>query len=156
MTESEERYSNYLSLVSTINSMAALFAGFIITILTLLLTQLPPTFLSDSLIQLILLILALLFHFWVFLVGVNVIGAFLTVRTLPSSVRTSSQSIPIFIIAYWAMGMAIPLLFLIWALFLLAILATIIWTIFFIISILAQYEQLKGYRNAGKAHTMNG
>jgi hypothetical protein len=69
-------------------------------------------------------------------------------------VRTSSRSIPIFIIAYWAMGMAIPLLFLIWALFLLAILATIFWTLFFIISILAQYEQLKEYLNAGKAHTV--
>ncbi len=151
MTESEERYSDYLSLVSNINSMAAVFAGFIITILTLLLTQLPPTSLSDAIIQLILLFLALLFHFWVFLVGVNLIGAFLTVRTIPSSVKTSARSIPIFIIAYWAMGMAIPLLFLIWALFLLAILATAIWTLFFIVSILAQYEPLKEYRSAREA-----
>jgi hypothetical protein len=134
--------------------MGAVFAGFIITILTLLLTQLPPTLLSDFIIQLILFFLALLFHFWVFLVGVNVIGAFLTVRTLPASVRTSARSIPIFIVAYWAMGMAIPLLFLIWALFLLAFLATVVWTLFFIVSILAQYEPLKEYRKANKAQTV--
>ena len=154
MTESEERYSDYLSLVSNINSMAAVFAGFIITILTLLLTQLPPASLSDLTIQLILFFLALLFHFWVFLVGVNLMGAFLTVRTIPSSVRTSARSIPIFIIAYWAMGMAIPLLFLIWALSFLAILATIVWTLFFIVSLLAQYEPLKKYRDARKAHSV--
>ena len=148
MTESEERYSDYLSLVSNINSMAAVFAGFIITILTLLLTQLPSALLTDPVIQLILLFLALLFHFWVFLVGVNTIGAFLTVRTIPASVRTSAGSIPLFIIAYWAMGMAIPLLLLIWALFLLAILTTIAWTLFFIVSMLAQYESLKEYRKA--------
>lgn len=152
MTESDDGYADYLALISNVNSMAAVFAGFIITILTLLLTQLPLSSLIQLPIQIILLFLALLFHFWVFQVGVNIMGAFFTVRTLPASVKTSARSIPIFLIAYWAMGMTMPLLFNIFTLNLLAIITAIFWMLFFIVSLLAQHEPLKEYRKARQAH----
>ena len=140
LPEADDDYSQYTRHLSTMTSASALNAGFIFTILTLLLTQLPYALLYTVLAQIVLIFLYTLFMILIYvIVSLIMMSSFLT-RPFPArSKKTWSINV------LWSGSISVTgvipiLLFLLWNLNFLVYAALIIWICFFLISIVSFWK----------------
>jgi hypothetical protein len=121
-------------------SASALNAGFIFTIITLLLTQLPSALLYSALAQIVLIFLYILFLILLFVMLTLIMLSSILTKPIPP------RSKKIWLINFlWggsicATGIIPILLFLLWNLILLVYAALISWIFFLILAIISEWK----------------
>ena len=134
----DKDYSNYIEHKSNIVNVSALFAGFTFTIITLLLTQLPPDFLQNNFfVQITLFFLTILFEIWSLLIGWTISDIINFCKHVPYDGPEYKHSYNLDILLWLGsalFGVPILLMYLIWGLIILALAAAISWVIYIILS----------------------
>ncbi len=142
----EPDYSNYLTYLSRILGAASLFAGFLFTVITLLLTQLPYPDTIQS--QGILLFFNTLFLFSVYLVGY---GSYLMTyfcKKVPPMTPTIRASYYLSLLFFSLSASAPTWLFFLWNLTYLTLASFIIWIIFTVTILNYIYRPLRNYKES--------
>ena len=140
-SQSDKDYSQQTQHLSTMTAAHTVFAGFIFTIITLLLTQLTPDFLNSVLSQIILFILYTLFEVMLFLIIGNIVLSFFLVKTIPPRTRYISITNYLWCFTIFVIGILPILLFLLWNLIFLVFTTIAVWLIFVIAGIIAFVNQ---------------
>jgi len=149
MTESKEDYSIHIEIFSNIQHVFSVFAGFVVTIMTLLVTLLPDP--SDILAQTTLFILNLTFDLLVFVLVWNIFGL-RRFSKLPQgahlgSVRAGNIQDALTMLAFCLFGITISLMFLLINLPYLALASGIMWLVLVVAS---WFVMWKPYRELHK------
>ena len=149
MTESKEDYSIHIEIFSNIQQILSVFAGFVVTIMTLLVTLLPNP--SDTWAQITLFILNLTFDLLVFVLGWNIFGL-RRFSKLPQgahlgSVRAGNIQDALCQLAFCLFGITISLMFLLINLPYLALTSGIMWLVMVVTS---WFVMWKPYRELHK------
>lgn len=128
MPESGKSYSDYAQNLSNVMNGMLFFAGFILTVVAILLTSLPNPIAMQS--QLILLFLAAVFYLTVFLAIFCLIEVTYHCENIPPLTRRKRMANALVFLTFLLIGLAFPLLFLLWGLTSLVIISGLIWLLF--------------------------
>jgi len=149
MSENEEKYSAYMAYYNLATTIDALFAGFIFTAITLLLTQLPdPTHIS---MQVTFLFLTVVLNVNMYLLTWNLCAVENCIRLAPELLkawwRWNKTRTALTLLSEIGLGLAVSLMFLIWGMIYLALASMLVLALFEIfayVSITKPYlEELK-------------
>lgn len=149
MSESEEKYSAYMAFYNIVTTVDALFAGFIFTAITLLLTQLPdPTQIS---MQVTFLFLTMILNVNMYMLSWNTGAVSNCIRLAPELPkawwRWNKTRTVLTLVSEIGLGLAVSLMFLIWGMIYLALASVLVLALFEIfayVSITKPYlEELK-------------
>ncbi len=132
LPKSDKDYSQYTKHLSTMISASALLAGFIFTIITLLLTQLSIPILSSGLTQIALIVLYTLFELMLFLIFNLILMSFSFVSPIPPRSKHIWATNVLWSSSIVATGFLPILLFLLWGLIFTVLLTLFIWIFFFV------------------------
>jgi hypothetical protein len=134
MREDEEKYRSYFEHNKTIAQVLSLFAGFIFTSITLLLTQLHDT--SDAFAQTTLLFLTILFYITLFVLINNLEMPFEYIKNIP---MMTLKVRPFFflLVIFYLFGMTTVMMFLLYHFLYLSIISGILWIIIVFLNILS-------------------
>ncbi|MHA2405410.1 MAG: hypothetical protein ACXACH_01505 [Candidatus Hermodarchaeia archaeon] len=131
MTEPEKNYSDYLQHASNVLTFSALVTGFILTVITLLLTLLPYMFLSSLVGQSTLFFLTALFNLWLNFGAVTAMWGFRLAKDIPPMTWEIRYMNINYRIAIFGFGFLLPILYLFWNFLLLALISTAVWLVFY-------------------------
>ena len=125
MSESGKGYSDYAQNLSNVMNGMLFFAGFIFTVVAILLTSLPNPRTLQS--QFTLLLLTAIFYLTIFLAFYFLIEVPYHVGNVPPLTRRRRMINALIFLTFLLIGLTFPLLFLLWDLTTLAITSSIIW-----------------------------
>ena len=147
MPEGGKSYSGYAQNLSNVMNGMLFFAGFTFTVVTILLTSLPNLRTVPS--QFTLLFLTAIFYLTIFIaIFVEIEVAYYSENVPPSTKRVRIANALLFL-TYFMIGLAFPLLFILWDLILLATISGLIWLLFAVSVFLFIFRPFQKWR-AGK------
>ena len=138
----EAHYSDFLTQLSGLTSELSLFCGFTLTIITILVTNLPDP--SVLLAQISLLFLTIMLNLLQFLLGWVMIMRTMFCRYLPlESIRYSNVFNPLLFLCLCLWGLSVVLIYMLWNLTYLAVASAIIWVFFILLAYLFFWRQFR-------------
>lgn len=144
MSEGEKNYSDYVKHLSNLMSGMLFLAGFTFTVVTILLTRLPNPRAVQS--QLILLFFTVFFYLLISLASYFAIDVIYYCGSIPRLSRRTNTVNALVVLAILLVGVAVPLLFLLWDLTSLATISGLIWLFFAIAIFLFVYMPFQKWR----------
>jgi hypothetical protein len=144
MTAEKKDYTNYIMFLSNGVNVASLFAAFTFTVITLLMTQLPDPSLPFA--QVILLFLAFIFDFLIFIIGWSTWLVLYFSMWVPPMTRPARAGTVAAHILYQLFSIVVILMFLLWDLEWLALAAFLMWCIFLGLTYVFIYRPLTRFR----------
>ncbi len=144
MTTEKQDYSDYISYLSTSINLGALFAAFTLTIITLLVTQLPDPSLFFA--QVTLLLLAFIFDILLFVLSWSVWFVLYFCERIPPMTRIARIATIGAFCMYQMFGIVIILMFLLLELTTLALAALLMWFVFLILTFAFIYRPLTRFK----------
>ena len=144
MTTEKKDYSDYISYLSTSINLGALFAAFTLTVITLLVTQLPDPSLFFA--QVTLLFLAFIFDLLLFILSWSVWFVLYFCERVPPMTRIAQIATIAAHSMYQMFGIVIILMFLLLDLTTLALAAFLMWFIFLILTYVFIYRPLTRFK----------
>ena len=148
MTTEKEDYSDYISYLSTSINLGALFAAFTLTVITLLVTQLPDPSLFFA--QVTLFFLALIFDLLLFILSWSGWFVLYFCERVPPMTRIARIATLLAFTMYQLLGIVIILMFLLLDLILLASAAFLMWIIFLVLTLVFIYRPLTRFKETRK------
>jgi hypothetical protein len=133
MPKNEEEYTSYFEHNKTIAQVLSLFAGFIFTSITLLLTRIDT---HDVFAQATLLFLTILFDITLFVLINNLEMPFEYIKNIPTMTLKVRPFFYLLLIFY-LFGATTVMMFLLYQLFYLSIISGMLWSIIVLVSILS-------------------
>ena len=140
----EAHYSDFLTQLSGLTSELSLFCGFTLTIITILVTNLPDP--SVLLAQVSLLFLTIMLNLLQFLLGWVMIMRTIFCRYLPlRGIEYSNVFNPLLFLCLCLWGLSVVLIYMLWNLTYLAVASAIIWIFFILLAYLFFWRQFREY-----------
>ena len=140
----EAHYSDLLTQLSGLTSELSLFCGFMLTSITILVTNLPDP--SVLLAQISLLFLTIMLNLLQFLLGWVMIMRTIFCRYLPlKSIEYSNVFNPLLFMCLCLWGLSVVLIYMLWNLTYLAIASAIVWIFFISLAYLFFWRQFQEY-----------
>ena len=144
MSKNEEGYADYIQHISNITSGLVTLAGFLLTVITLLLTQLPdPSILQSQVVLLFLTVVSYLIGWLVLDWGVYII--YFCRKVPPLSKRTATNNIILYLVTLLFL-LSLPMMFLLWNLTFLAITTAVMWVVYCIAVIMMIIRPFREFR----------
>lgn len=138
----EIHYSDFLTQLSGLTSELSLFCGFTLTVITILVTNLPDP--SVLLAQISLLFLTIMLNLLQFLLGWVMTMRTIFCRYLPlKSIRYSNIFNPLLFLCLCLWGLSVVLIYLLWNLTYLAVASAIVWIFFLSIAHVFFWRQFR-------------
>lgn len=128
MLEGGKSYSDYAQNLANVMNGMLFFAGFIFTVVAILLTSLPNPRNIQS--QFTLLFLTAIFYLTVFLAFFFLINVTYHIEKAPPLTRQGRIVNVLILLTFLSIGLAFPLLFLLWNLTMLAAISSLMWLLF--------------------------
>ena len=157
MPEGRKRYSDYTQNLSNVMNGLLFFAGFTFTVVAILLTSFPNLRTVQS--QFILLFLTAIFYLTIFIAIFLEIEIAYYSESIPPLTRRVRIANALLFLTFLMIGLAFPLLFLLWDLTSLATISGLIWVLFAVSLFLFVFRPFqkwrKGEGKSGKIEETN-